>query len=396
MDMLKNLLKVFDIIYPFADFLYILQLEEYETKRYFRNIKRLYWKRNLQRRGKLVYTKRIKITLFLTLPFCIITPPFLPIWLGISNYILNPYFSNIKRRIQAKAAKYFSENNSKTKVIAIAGSFGKTTTKNYIYELIKYNYKTQMIPGNINTPTGIANWIINNFNPSSDVLIVEVDTYFVGEISRSLKITPPDIAVLTNVGDQHLERLETKLNLKKALYEVFDYSKPNTIKISGLNTNLEYALEVASILKIPKDIIKSSIKNLKSPDRRRNITKINDFEVIDDSYNISETTSKSGIEYASNLAKKSKKELIVITAGIPELGYENKDGNIHLGQIINKNAKGIILLQSILAKDVEKGIKDKNLIIKVDSMKDALEEIKKFDPKKYLVLMQPELNDLYY
>jgi len=394
--MLKNLSKVLNKIYPISDFLYILQLEEYETKRYFYRLQRFFWRRNLQQRGKLVYTKRIKITLYFALPLIIITPPLTPVWIGLVNFILNPYFSAIRLNIQRKAAVYFSKINRKTKVITIAGSYGKTTTKNYIYELIRYNYKTQMIPGNINTPTGIANWILEKFDPSSDVLIVEVDTYFIGEIRKSLKITPSDIAILTNVGDQHLERLGNKFKLKKALYEVFEYSKPNAIKIKNKKTNLEYALVVANLLKIPKDIIKSSLKYLKPPDRRRNIIEINGFNVIDDSYNISETTSKYSIEYASNMAKKSKKELIVITAGIPELGEENKDGNFNLGNLLNKYASKIILLKSILHLEVEAGIKNKNLIIKVNSMKDGLEEIKKFNPKKYLVLMQPELNDLYY
>lgn len=394
--MLKNLSKLLNKIYPISDFLYLLQLEEYETERYFFRLKRFFWRRNLQQRDKLIFTKRIKITLCFALPLIIVTPPLTPLWIGLGNLILDPYFSAIKLRLQRKAAKYFLITNKKTKVIAVAGSYGKTTTKNYIYELIKYNYKTQMIPGNINTPTGIANWIISNFDPTSEILIVEVDSYFIGEIGRSLKITPPDISILTNVGDQHLERLRNKLNLKKALNEVFDYSKPNAIKIQNKKSNLEYALEVARVLKIPDDIIKSSLKNLKSPDRRRNIIEINGFDVIDDSYNISENTSKSGIEYASNMAKSLKKGLIVITAGIPELGDENKDGNLHLGQILNKRAQKIILLQSILAKDVEKGIKDKSLILKANSMKDGLEEVKKFDPKRYLILMQPELNDLYY
>ena len=41
-------------------------------------------------------------------------------------------------------------------------------------------------------------------------------------------------------------------------------------------------------------------------------------------------------------------------------------------------------------------LEDKSLILKANSMKDGLEEVKKFDPKRYLILMQPELNDLYY
>ncbi|MFZ3301276.1 MAG: Mur ligase family protein [Microgenomates group bacterium] len=394
--MSKNLPRILNNIFPFLDFLYILQLEEYENIRYFKRLKNFFWRRNLQKRDKLIFTKRIKIIFLLSTPFGILMPPLIPIIIGISNFITTPYFEFIRLKIQKRASIYFRHQNKKTKVIAVAGSYGKTTTKNYIYELVKYNYKTQMIPGNINTPTGIANWILTKFDPSSELLIVEVDSYFIGEIGRSLRITPPDIAILTNVGDQHLERLGSIANLRIALNEVFDCAKDDALKIENLKSNLEYALKVANILNIPKDIIKSSIKNLQSPDRRRNLIKINGFDVIDDSYNISETTSKFGINYAVALSKKVNKKLIVITAGIPELGSENKDANINLGKMLENKAQKIILLQSILSKDVEKGVTNKSLIIKANSMKEALEEIKKFDPKKYLVLMQPELNDLYY
>ncbi len=394
--MSKNLSIMLNNIFPFVDFLYILQLEEYENIRYFKRLKTFFWRRSLQKRDKLIFTKRIKIIFMLSAPLGIIVPPLIPVVIGISNFITTPYFEYIRLKIQKKASAYFRQQNKKTKVIAVAGSYGKTTTKNYIYELVKYNYKTQMLPGNINTPTGIANWILTKFDPSSELLIVEVDSYFIGEIGRSLKITPPDIAILTNVGDQHLERLGSTENLRVALNEVFDYAKNDAVKIKDLESNLEYALKVANILNIPKDIIKSSVKNLKSPDRRRSLIKINGFDVIDDSYNISETTSKFGINYAVELSKKLNKKLLVITAGIPELGIENKDANLHLGQLLDKKSHNIILLQSILSMDVEKGITNKSLIIKSNSMKEALEEIKRFDPKKHLVLMQPELNDLYY
>jgi len=386
MDISKNL-------FPISDFLYILQLEEYETSRYFYRLKRFFWRRNIQKRGKLVWTKRIKITMVLALPFCILLFPLTPIWIGLSNWILTPYFENIKLNIQKRAREYFSKNNKRTKVIAIAGSYGKTTTKNYIYELVHYNYKTQMIPGNINTPTGIANWILNNFDPTSELLIVEVDSYFIGEIRRSLAITPPDIAILTNVGDQHLERLGTKRNLSIALNEVFKYAKPNAIKINNKKTNLDYALEVAKILNIPKDIIADSVKKLVKPERRGDVKVINNFEVIDDSYNISETTAKAGIDNAVKLANIKHKKLIVITAGIPELGEENINANKNLGEYLVKKSNRIILLKSVLYTEV---LNNSEKFTLADDLTHAWELLRDYNPKKFLILMQPELNDLYY
>lgn len=380
-------------IFPLSDFLYLLQLEEYETDRYFKTISMFFWKRNLQKRGKLVWTKRIKITAILALPLSILLFPLTPIWVGLGNAILNPYFEGIKSRIQKQAADMFKRKGKNTKVILVTGSFGKTTTKNYIYELIRFNYKTQMIPGNINTVTGISNWLLNNFNENTEVLVAEADPYYIGEIKKVCEIIPPDIAILTVIGDQHFERIGSKNNLKKALEEVFTYAKLDAIKIKNLKTNIDYALEVAKHLDIPKDIVNDTVKKLEAPDRRGDIKTINDFAVIDQSYNISETTAKFNIDNAVNIANSKSKKLIVITAGIPELGEENKDGNINLGKYLDKKADKVIVLQSILHKDI---YRKSDKFILAEDLEEAWKILKDFDPKKYIILMLPELNDLYY
>lgn len=391
-----------DRIFPFFDFLYLLQLEEYDSRRYLNLLPRFFFRRKIQVRQKLVLTSRAKTTLALSvtltslgsIPLLFFTIPAIPVWVLLANILLDPIYLKIKSDIQNRAAKKFKEV-FKGKVIAIAGSYGKTTTKNYIYELIRYNYKTKMIPGNINTPTGIAAWVLKNLDSATEYLIVEMDTYFIGEIKKSCTITPPDIAILTNVGDQHLERLGTRKNLKIALYEVFDYAKAGALKITGKKSNLDYALEVAKRLEIPADIIMDTIKRLSKPERRGNITHIHDYETIDESYNISFTTATLGLENALKTSRKHRKKLIVITGGIPELGFENREANQKYGELLNKSDAQILILKTVLHKQVLKGITRE--VYLADSMKHAWDIIEeKFDPKKHIVLMQPELGDNYY
>lgn len=394
--MLKNLLEILNKIYPFADFLYLLQLEEYDTRRYFLDLKRFFWRRDLQKKDILKLTSRTKLLMIVSLVPSILVPILTPIFIGMANLILSPIVELAKVWIEWRASTFFAKTNKKTKVIAIAGSFGKTTTKNFIYQMVKYNYKTQMVPGNVNTPTGIANYILNSFDPTNELLIVEVDTYKVGEIGRSLKITPPDISILTNVGDQHLERFGTKDNLKKALSEVFDYSKTGAIKIRAKKDNLDYALEVAKILKIPKDVVRDTVKKLKLPDRRGNLIKVGNIDVFDNSYNISFLTASHNLAIASKKARQSSRKLVVITAGIPELGSENANSNYLLGRKIDQVANKIILLRSILSGDVYSGIKNKSKVVWFDTMSQALVYLENIDGDKYLGVMFPELNDLYY
>jgi len=380
-------------IFPLIDFLYLLQIEEYNSKRYFKLLSRFFLRRNFQKRGSIVYTTRIKTTLLFALIPSILFFPLTPIWVGLANIILTPYFEMIKLNIQNKAAKYFS-NVFNGKVIAIAGSYGKTTTKNYIFELIRFNYKTQMIPGNINTPTGIANWVLNKLRKDTEILIVEMDTYFIGEIARSCKITPPDIAILTNTADQHLERFGSRKNLINALNEIFKFAKPNAIKISGKKSNFEYALEVAKILKIPPDITKDTAKKLKKPDRRGDFKNIFGYTVIDESYNICEETAIFGLKNAINIAKKENKKLVVITAGIPELGNENKDANFKYAIFLKKSGVEVVILKSILCKDYINNLKYYKL---AKDLKEAWGFItNNYKPNKYAILLQPELGDQYY
>jgi UDP-N-acetylmuramoyl-tripeptide--D-alanyl-D-alanine ligase len=140
-----------------------------------------------------------------TLPLIVIlTIICIPLDVLVANLLTSPIFAMIKnRRLYLASTKVESAHN--LQVIAVAGSYGKTTIKQLIYEMIRYSKRVQMVEGNINTPLGIADWVIAKLHQNTDVLIVEMDTYRQGEIAECCWVTPPDIAILANIGDQHLE-----------------------------------------------------------------------------------------------------------------------------------------------------------------------------------------------
>ena len=457
MEKLNNFVKLFNILFPFSDFFYILQQEEYSSKRLVKWLPIFFFRRNFQVRDSLKYTKRVKITIVFTLflwlgslIFPILVGQlafwvfFLLFWLGgipffvlMSNYLLMPYFENIKARIRRDAIKKVKENNN-MKIIDIAGSYGKTTTKNFIYQLVRFNYKTQMIPGNINTPGGIASWINDNLERGTELLIAEVDTYERREIAKSCEMLSADIAIITNIGDQHLERFSSQEELADALFETFLGAKNSAILISTkdvLNhadrsvlghktvvevdspitltylqkeiavpelsesnkTNLRFAIKVAEILSIPENFVVDTLTHLELPDRRQERTKLFGFDGIDDSYNISFSTALAGIDAAKQEACKAHKKLLVITAGIPELSLDNKNKNRKLGEILAQNVDMIVVLESIFADEIIGGIKSKDKYIKVKDLKSFLDKgIADFDSQEWYLLLQPELNDLYY
>ena len=127
------------------------------------------------------------------------------------------------------------------------------------------------------------------------------------------------------------------------------------------------------------------------------MTVFHGYDCVDDSYNISFTTAQAGILSAKNAAELKKKKLLVVTAGIPELGPEDQDKNEALGKILAAKADHIALLESIFFQEIAKGISDEKKYTVFKNLHEFLEESKKsFPPENWLILLQPELTDLYY
>lgn len=453
----KSLSNAFKVTFPFADFLYILQLEEYDSKRYLHWLSRFFWRRNFQRRDHVVYTQRIKSVLLVTIGLQLIVTliswyliglgwivvaavsiVFIPAYILAANTLLSPWYRYIKHVLFARAAAKIRNQGTDLKVIAVAGSYGKTTTKNFIDQLVRYHHRTQMIPGNINTPLGIAHWIMTKLQPGTKLLIVEIDGHSRLEMIQSARMVTPDIAMITNIGDQHLERFGSVLKLKEALQEIFINAKPTAdlicdnataqqiptsavtgkkLQVLDVNTGISYqgkslaeielsasnlinlrmALAVAEILNIPQRIVSDTIHQLELPGRRQKVSQMLGYEAIDDSYNISSTTARAGLAQARIIADATHKQLLVITAGIPELGPQNLDGNIILGQELKNVADHIVVLESVFAADLITGIADETKYTRyTDYQTMAAQLHKKFDPVTWFLLVQPELGDLYY
>jgi len=91
------------------------------------------------------------------------------------------------------------------KVIAITGSYGKTSTKFIIDAFLKERMNVCVTPGSYNTPMGICKVINNDLESQHQVLILEMGARYEGNIHELCEIAKPDISVITNVGISHLE-----------------------------------------------------------------------------------------------------------------------------------------------------------------------------------------------
>ena len=106
-------------------------------------------------------------------------------------------------------------------VIAITGSNGKTTTKDLTASLVSRRYRTFKTQGNFNNHIGLPLTVLG-MDSDCQVLILEMGMSGFGEISFLSKLTKPDFAVITNIGDSHLEQVGTREGIATAKLEIVD------------------------------------------------------------------------------------------------------------------------------------------------------------------------------
>jgi UDP-N-acetylmuramoyl-tripeptide--D-alanyl-D-alanine ligase len=128
----------------------------------------------------------------------------LPYLLLLAALIVHPLEKFIQYRFKIKARRKIASMPN-LKVIAVTGSYGKTSTKFLLDSVLKERFRVCTTPGSYNTPMGICKVINNDLQTGDQVLILEMGARYAGNIDELCRIARPDIAVVTNVGLAHLE-----------------------------------------------------------------------------------------------------------------------------------------------------------------------------------------------
>ncbi|MGH9300552.1 MAG: Mur ligase family protein [Acidimicrobiales bacterium] len=105
-------------------------------------------------------------------------------------------------------------------VVAITGSYGKTTTKGYVAHLLNPSRAVVASPASFNNRAGLAKAVNENLVLGTEVFIAEMGTYGRGEIAALCRWIPPTIAVITAIGPVHLERFGTEDEIVTAKSEI--------------------------------------------------------------------------------------------------------------------------------------------------------------------------------
>ncbi len=136
--------------------------------------------------------------------------------LTLANLAMRPVEAAVRNHYLARARRRLSEIDPL--VIAVAGSYGKTSTKHILAQLLAGD---DVLPTrkSFNTLMGVSRVVNEDLRPEHRVFIVEMDAYAKGEIAAICDLVHARYAVLTAVGPQHLERFGTLSAVSDALYE---------------------------------------------------------------------------------------------------------------------------------------------------------------------------------
>ena len=133
------------------------------------------------------------------------------------------------------------------KVVGITGSVGKTSTKEMIASVLSEKYRVLKTLGNFNNELGLPLTVFR-LREEDEIAVLEMGISHFGEMYRLSKIARPDICVITNIGQCHLEFLGDRDGVLKAKTEIFDYLAPaGTIVLNGDDDKLATLQEVKGI-----------------------------------------------------------------------------------------------------------------------------------------------------
>ena len=140
--------------------------------------------------------------------------------LTLANLLIYPLERTINEAYLFSARKRIK--TLQPRVIGITGSYGKTSTKYILHQILSQKFNTLMTPDSYNTPMGICKVIRGELTAEHEIFIVEMGAYKRGDIRELCNLASPEIGILTAVGPQHLERFKSIENIAQTKYELIE------------------------------------------------------------------------------------------------------------------------------------------------------------------------------
>lgn len=379
-----------------------------------------------------------------------------PGFLMLAERLLAPGETKIQDGFYREAKKILADVNPT--VVAITGSYGKTSTKMILGELLSADAPTFWTAKSINTVMGVTREIREKMKPHHKWAVMEMGAYNVGSIQRLCDFTPPKAAIVTAVGIMHLERFGSPENVYKAKSELpknvsadgvlvcngddpgarrmamelpkattllYGFEDPVDCRMTdvvsgpdgstftlhwkgasyagstGLHgrpmlSNLMAAFTMAAALGVHPDVLLAVIRNLKPVDNRLAVNRVGDIAWINDAYNSNPAGFSAALDV---LAALDAKRRILITPGMVELGDQQAEKNREVAEKAAKIADLVFLVgetnRAALAAGLQAGGAKNEAVRWFATRDEAFAALAKEQAPGDAILIENDLPDLY-
>jgi UDP-N-acetylmuramoyl-tripeptide--D-alanyl-D-alanine ligase len=456
-------------LFPYKLQLHIFQLDEYNSKQFLSWVFKHLFLRHVENKKPLVFTTKAKAIYFLSIALTLLTMSMLTFLLGATGFIIGVVLSTqayiflllahlillpfevYKKNKIKNAAQQKIKNLSTLKVIGITGSYGKTSTKEFLYQILKTKYEVLKTPESYNTILGIAKVIDLELDSNYKYFICEMGAYKIGEIRNICEMVNPTFGILTGINKQHLETFGTLKNIVKGKFELINSLPHNGLAVLNVdnrlikenakeydkkiisygfsdkrfsikdieqtanesrfsiilngkkykaktkllgNSNLQNILGASTMsfmLGLKADEIISAVENIKPVPHRLQIKQMEKMTLIDDAYN----SNVDGFKEAIFLLKTFNSPKIFVTPGIVNLGKDTISVHGELGKLLQDIDYIILIGKSDRTEGLKMGIGNKKNIIELDSIKDLWKKLDELNLKNPVVLLENDLPDNY-
>ena len=336
----------------------------------------------------------------------------LPIFIFLSVESIEIPSSFLRRCSMLKAGKKRDQFKNLL-VIGITGSYGKSSTKEFLYTLLIEKYgkdKVLKTTGNINTEIGIANTVLKELKKEHQIFICEMGAYKKGEIKTSCNIVKPKIGILTGINEQHLATFGSQENIIKGKYELIEslpedgiaffnaknkycldfYQKTHIKKfLYGQEAaflgeeNILGAMAVAKELGMKEEEISGAVAKIENKFGGIQLKKgINGINIVDATYSANPDGVMAHLEYLKTFPGQK----IIIMPCLIELGKASKEVHKRIGQKIGEVCDLAIITTKDRFKEIKETASEKAVFL--ENPKKIFEKIKTFCQPGDVILLE--------
>lgn len=376
----------------------------------------------------------------------------------LSNYINIPAEKYVYFYYKSKALKKLNGMKN-LGIIGITGSYGKTSSKNILNDILNVKYNSYATPKSFNTPYGLIITINNHLDKFNDFLVAEMGAFYRGEIKGMCDLVHPKYGILTKIGTAHLDTFGSQDNIQMGKFELIE-SLPSdgigilngddplqleykikskckkvwigidnkdadvvatdiklsyrgtTFKVKFKNDKSEHLFETKLLgkaniynilagialgyeLKMTISQLQLGVKKVKSIEHRLELKQYGRINIIDDAYNSNPDGAKMALEVLNMMPGKK----IIVTPGMIELGNKQYELNLILGKQISEVADEVILVGKEQTKPIFDGLMVSDYNPKnvhvINDVKEAFKLMQQLQGKETYVLLENDLPDLF-